>query len=99
MINELNYVDNNNEKKKLPLKGNKALHADLKEYGHQYDQGMDIQDATKVMIHSHNINNMPQYTTHIKNRSIIKEIERKTADIHLWQETGLCWPKVETRDN
>ena len=88
MINELNYVDNNNEKKQLTLKGNKALHVDFKEYGHQYDQGMD--DTNKVRIRSHNINNIPQYTTHLKNRSIINEIKRKTADIHLWQETGLC---------
>ena len=71
----------------------------MKEYGHQYDQGMDTHDTNKVRIHSHNINNIPQYTTHIKNRSIINEIKQKTADIHLWQETGLCWPKVETRDN
>ena len=75
-------------KKQLTLKGNKALHADLKEYGHQYDQGMD--DTNKVRIHSHNINNIPQYTTHLKNRSIINKIKRKTADVHLWQKTGLC---------
>ena len=86
-------------KQQLRLRGNKALSTDLKEYGHQYDQEMDTLDTHKVRIHSHNINTMPQYTTHIKNRSIINELKRKTADIHLWQETGICWPKVETRDN
>ena len=41
---------------------------------------------------------MPQYATYIKNRSIINELKTKTADIHIWQEIGVCWPNVDKID-
>ena len=67
----------------------------MADYGQQFDQGTDTQDTNKVRVHSHNINNMPQYATYIKDRSVISELKWKTADIYLWQEIRVCWPKVK----
>ena len=82
-------------KQQLTIRENKALHEDVADYGQQFDQGTDTQDTNKVRVHSHNINNMPQYATDIKDRSVISELKWKTADIYLWQEIRVCWPKVK----
>ena len=50
------------------------------------------------MIHSHNINNTPQYETTMKNKSIFNEL-KKVPDIHLWQVLAVCWSQVDTNDN
>ena len=71
----------------------------MREYGHQFSKSTETQEIEIVRIHSHNINNMPQYTTTIKNQSIISELKKRTADIHIWQEIGVCWPKVDSNDN
>ena len=52
-----------------------------------------------IQIHAQNINNMPQYATKLKPRSIINELKTKIVGIHLWQEIGVCWSKVDTIDN
>ena len=52
-----------------------------------------------VRIHSHNIDNLPLYATKVKNQLIINELRKQDADIHLWQEIEVCWPKVDKYDS
>ena len=77
MIDELNYENNTNTKKKLTLNGNKALHEDLTEYGQPSESATDTTNRNMIRIHSHHINNMPQYATYIKNRSISNELKKR----------------------
>ena len=34
----------------------------------------------------------------MKSHGIAKELKNKIADMHLWQEVGLCWAKVTKND-
>ena len=64
-------------KQQLTLNGNKALHEDLAEYGQPFESTTDTTNINMIRIHSHIINNMPQYATYIKNRSIINELKKR----------------------
>ena len=88
MIHELTYVDNNKNKQQLKLNGNISIPVDLKEYGHSFESVTGALRTNTIRIHSHNINNMPQYAIDIKNKSILNELKTVNTDIHLWKQIG-----------
>ena len=42
---------------------------------------------------------MPLYATKVKHQLIINELKKQDADIHLWQEIGICRAKVDKYDS
>ena len=52
-----------------------------------------------IRIHSHNVDNLSLYASNVTNQIIYDEFKKEEADIYLWQETGICWPKVEKYDS
>ena len=88
----------------MTLYGNKIVHDDLKDYGHLYSLSSYSNHCAKgpketIRIHSHNVDNLSLYATNVTNQLIINEEKKQDADIHLWQEIGLCWPKVDKYDS
>ena len=83
LIHELTHVDKKN-KQRLTLNGNISIPVDLKEYDHLFESITDKLRTNTIMIHSHNINNIPLYATDIKNRSILNELKTANMDTHLW---------------
>ena len=83
----------------LTLHGTIIIHDDLKEYGHPYSLSMAKNPKETISIHSHNVDNLPLYASNVTNQLIYDEFKKQEADIYLWQETGICWPKVEKYDS
>ena len=63
----INLRIQHHKKLQLTLNGNITIHEDVREYGYQFSKSTETQEIETVRIHSHNINNMPQYSTTIKN--------------------------------
>ena len=58
-----------------------------------------IKDESLIRCASHNIHNIPETRFCARSREIAMMAEgRDTADIRLWQEIGLFWPKVKEED-
>ena len=72
----------------LKIKANKAFGNNRKE-----------KDKKLIRCASHNIHNMPEQRFTARSREIAAMAEGKdTADIRMWQEIGLYWPKVNEDD-
>ena len=71
----------------------------FKEYGHPYSLSSAKDQNETIRIHSHYVDNFPLYASNITNQLIINELKKQDADIHLWQEIGLYWQKVDKYDS
>lgn len=58
-----------------------------------------IKEKNVIRCASHNIHNMPETRMGVRSKEITTMAKGKdSADIRLWQEIGLYWPKVDPRD-
>ena len=61
----INLRRQHHNKLQLTLNGNITIHENVREYGYQFSKSTETQEIETVRIHSHNINNMPQYSSHL----------------------------------